>query len=173
MRLLLVTLPLDKKLGFSLRLSVTNNGQTNMPIGLGWHPYFQLTEHVNDTILTLADLDMIEIDKNMIPTGNKTPFSVFETPAAIDDFVLDNCFKIDKESKELNLSLQAENHRLIYSQKSDIPFLQIFTPPHRKSIAIEPMTCNVDAFNNEDGLKILAPDETIILECQINLELLK
>ena len=40
-------------------------------------------------------------------------------------------------------------------------FLQVFTPPHRQSIALEPMTCNIDAFNNQDGLKMLAPKETL------------
>jgi len=39
-------------------------------------------------------------------------------------------------------------------------FLQVYTPPHRKSIAIEPMTCAPNAFNNEQGLIILAPFES-------------
>ncbi|MCB0643138.1 MAG: hypothetical protein KDC44_15925, partial [Phaeodactylibacter sp.] len=38
-------------------------------------------------------------------------------------------------------------------------FLQVFTPDHRQSIAIEPMTCNVDAFNNREGLIVLKPGE--------------
>lgn len=38
------------------------------------------------------------------------------------------------------------------------PFFQVFTPPHRESIALEPMSCNVDAFNNGQGLVSLEPD---------------
>ena len=34
-------------------------------------------------------------------------------------------------------------------------FLQVYTPEHRKSIAIEPMTCVTDAFNNGIGLEVL------------------
>ena len=40
------------------------------------------------------------------------------------------------------------------------PFFQVFTPPHRESIALEPMTCNVDAFNNGQGLVSLAADKS-------------
>jgi aldose 1-epimerase len=37
----------------------------------------------------------------------------------------------------------------------------IFTPPdeNRDCIAIEPMSCNTNAFNNGDGLTILEPGE--------------
>ena len=39
-------------------------------------------------------------------------------------------------------------------------YLQIFTHPSRMSIAIEPMTCNIDAFNNKEGLITLKSDES-------------
>jgi aldose 1-epimerase len=39
------------------------------------------------------------------------------------------------------------------------PYLQIFTPEHRKSIAIENLSAAPDAFNNGMGLKVLEPDE--------------
>ena len=46
-------------------------------------------------------------------------------------------------------------------------FLQVYTPPHRKSIAIEPMTCAPDAFNNKDGLIVLGPFESFYAVCGI------
>lgn len=161
---------LDNKDGFKLRLSIVNCGEKNMPIGLGWHPYFNLDENVNDTILKLPKLDIVEIDENMIPTGNIEPFTIFEKATKLEDFVLDNCFLLDKKSKSATVVLEGEKGRLTYTQKTDIPYLQVFTPPHRKSIALEPMTCNVDAFNNGQGLKILKPNETIELVCQVKLE---
>jgi len=42
---------------------------------------------------------------------------------------------------------------------AQFPFFQVFTPPHRESVALEPMSCNVDAFNNKQGLVSLAPDK--------------
>jgi aldose 1-epimerase len=162
---------IDDKGEFRMHFSIMNTGRSNMPVGLGWHPYFNLSKKVNDTVLKLPSLDIIEIDKNMIPTGEKNSFIVFESPTKIDHFVLDNCFKLDEESKLAKVVLEGEYGRLTYTQNTDIPYLQVFTPPHRQSIALEPMTCNVDAFNNGDGLKILAPNDIIILECQINLDI--
>ena len=161
---------LSKKEGLSLCFSITNRGKSNMPVGLGWHPYFTLSEKVNNSTLQLPKLEMIEIDGSMIPTGKLTPFNIFEKLAKIDDFVLDNCFKLEQSNEFARVIIEGEKGRLIYTQSTDIPYLQVFTPPHRNSIALEPMTCNVDAFNNEDGLKILAPNETIELKCQVNLE---
>jgi aldose 1-epimerase len=46
----------------------------------------------------------------------------------------------------------------IYPEKS-YPYLQIYTPDHRKSIAIENLSAAPDAFNNGLGLKVLEPGE--------------
>ena len=46
--------------------------------------------------------------------------------------------------------------------KSKFEYLQVFIPPGRKSIAIEPMTCNTDAFNNGDGLLKIEPGKVFI-----------
>ncbi len=40
-------------------------------------------------------------------------------------------------------------------------YVQLYTAPDRNSIAIEPMTCEPNAFNNKMGLKILAPKESL------------
>jgi len=51
------------------------------------------------------------------------------------------------------------------------PFLQIYTPEHRNSIALEPMTCVTDALNNGIGLEALDPRQTwewsIIMRIQV------
>jgi len=161
---------LDDLTGFIFKFAVTNSGESNMPIGLGWHPYFNLSESVDNSVLEVPRMKKIEIDNNMIPNGKKTTFKNFVKPTKIGDFILDNCFKLEEENGVAKVTVEGEKGRLIYSQSTSIPFLQIFTPPHRQSIALEPMTCNIDAFNNGDGLKILKPNETISLECQVKLE---
>jgi aldose 1-epimerase len=47
----------------------------------------------------------------------------------------------------------------IHPDKS-YPYLQIYTPPHRNSIAIENLSAAPDVFNNGMGAKVLAPNET-------------
>ena len=41
------------------------------------------------------------------------------------------------------------------------PYLLIYTPAHRNSIAIENLSAAPDAFNNKMGLEILKPGESI------------
>ncbi|MBA4141207.1 MAG: hypothetical protein H0X70_12070, partial [Segetibacter sp.] len=43
---------------------------------------------------------------------------------------------------------------------SSYPYLQIFVPNHRKSIAIENLSAAPNAFNNGIGLKVLQPNES-------------
>lgn len=52
-----------------------------------------------------------------------------------------------------HLTLKGDAHTLaVVASSSLFPFFQVFTPPMRDSIALEPMTCNVNAFENGDGL---------------------
>ena len=53
--------------------------------------------------------------------------------------------------------------------QSGFNYLQLYIPPDRSSIAIEPMTCSVDAFNNGDGLIILEVAEVIKASCGFEL----
>jgi aldose 1-epimerase len=46
-------------------------------------------------------------------------------------------------------------------------YLQLYTPEDRKSIAIEPMSCIANAFNNGEGLKILEVAEEFKWEVKI------
>ncbi len=49
---------------------------------------------------------------------------------------------------------------VVFQDKS-MNFLQIYTPEKRRSIAIEPMSCLADAFNNKIGLITLKPGKSI------------
>ena len=160
---------------FHITFTLSNNAlEVNMtfknldtkaiPVGLGWHPYFRLSEKVDDTLLQMPDCQLVDIDDRMLPTGIKTPYKGFENLKKIDSTFLDNGFYITDQSKNAYLTLQFEDKMLSYWQETGLGkwnFMQVFTPPHRMSIAVEPMTCNVDAFNNKDGLTILEPHATL------------
>ncbi|MFK8105352.1 MAG: aldose 1-epimerase [Saprospiraceae bacterium] len=149
--------------GFEVSLTMTNLGTQAMPAGLGWHPYFTLGNTVDQYFLQLPACDLIEVDPTMIPTGRQTPYTNFNESTPIKNTILDSCFKLTAStSKRSYIKIESDTATLTYWQERKThawPFVQIFTPPHRKSIAIEPMTCNVDAFNNQDGLIILHPNQ--------------
>lgn len=89
----------------------------------------------------------------MIPT-EESPLN-FKTPLLIEDTLFDDCF-ITKKS-EVSLKTSEFNINLDFSSKTPNSFLQIYTPPKRDCIAVEPMSCAPNSFNNKNGLLILKP----------------
>ena len=139
-----------------------NKSDQSIPVGLGWHPYFKLSEKVDDIELLLPPCEMIGIDQHMIPTGKRYEYDDFDQKRAIGAAVLDNCFALTGNETPALVELKGPKGQVKFWQETGprkFNFLQVFTPPHRQSIAIEPMTCNIDAFNNEDGLVALEAGE--------------
>jgi aldose 1-epimerase len=153
-----VTFAMTIRSEFIATFSVTNQHHESIPVGLGWHPYFRLAPKANDHRLQLPPCDRIEIDERMIPTGKRSPFSDFQDERLLGETQLDTCFAASSDESVVRAILSAPGHRLVTeAPRKPFPFFQVFTPPARTSIAIEPMSCNVDAFHNGEGLVELAP----------------
>jgi aldose 1-epimerase len=148
------------------KTTVINKGNTAMPFGDGWHPYFKIGEaNLEKLQLRLPSQEYLETDPRMIPTGNSLVLNKFENLSPIGKenfdtgFVLDNSEGIAKvslhsPSDNVTLSLWQETGYRKYN------FLQVFIPPFRTCIAFEPMTCAADAFNNKMGLITLEVGES-------------
>ncbi len=156
---------LDIKKGFSCRFTFTNKSEKKIPFGYGWHPYLQFGDDVDDLMLKLPPVNRFKVNDQMIPEGEPTIYHEFDKPNSLNDVSLDDCFEITKtgeicetflkSGKGISLRLWQE------TGEKKLNYLQIFTPPHRKSIAIEPQTCCIDAFNNKQGLFFLKSKERI------------
>jgi aldose 1-epimerase len=141
-----------------------NTGTTALPVGLGWHPYFQLSSKVDSVRMQLPHCEQIEVDDRMLPTGQRLPFDRYRSLTQIGADNLDNGFFLTGPEGKAQVLLQGEKGALDYWQATgpgQFNYLQVFTPPHRHSIAVEPMTCNIDAFNNGDGLIRLGPSASV------------
>lgn len=143
---------------FQTEVSVTNHHTASIPVGFGWHPYFRMTEKVTDTQLHIPVCEKVEIDDRMLPNGTTTIFDQFNEKKPIGDTFLDNCFWANAN---YTLSIATDGRQLsLKAPVQQFPYFQVFTPPHRTSVALEPMSCNVDAFNNKNGLVELGAGET-------------
>ena len=160
-----VKMRLSDRDGFRMDLSFQNTGTQSLPVGLGWHPYFTFGESVGQLKLKLPPCRKVEIDEQMIPTGATISFNSFSQLQQIKTTNFDNCFELEpSDSPIAEAIIESSKGRLRYWQESGVgrfPFLQVFTPPKRESIALEPMTCNIDGFNNQDGLVVLAAGEEL------------
>ncbi|MEZ4982485.1 MAG: hypothetical protein R2769_13065 [Saprospiraceae bacterium] len=80
---------ISEEKGFEMSLSVINQSNENIPMGLGWHPYFRLGGNVDDWKLEVPNCRKILVDDKMIPTGGMEDF---QFSGAIAENRWDTCF---------------------------------------------------------------------------------
>jgi len=148
-----------------------------LPFGLGFHPYFTCPNapgaNVDDMIL-MSTARKIWNTLEGIPTGTISPIPTgfdFTEPHRIETTQFDTLFT--------DLGVPAEGGRQVVAElrhssapgylsihmPADFRELMLYTPPHRKALAIEPYTCATDAANLVDrgidsGWRNLAPGGT-------------
>jgi len=158
-----VNLSLDKR-GFRCNIKVKNSGNTKMPSGVGWHPYFTFGEPIDEIYLKIPESRKIIVDDRMIPTGDTQKDNSFDQLKKIGNMQFDAGFMLDDKEYEALTQLYSKNKNAtinIWQENglNKFKYLQVYIPPRRNSIAVEPMTCNTNAFNNNGGLIILEPGE--------------
>jgi len=148
----------------AVRFSAENLGDKAFPFGFGWHPYFTCATIANNSLTFKAKNQFINSERN-IPIEFVS--SKFTEPFLIKDEFFDDAFTLDASE----VQLEDENYTLnLDFENNTDAYLQIYTPPHRKTIAIEPMTCPADSFNNKYGLKILKPKESYSWEMRLTIK---
>lgn len=142
-----------------LQTTVTNLDVVSIPLADGWHPYFRFGSPINECELQFASDSMLEFDSKLIPTGKLLFEPSFKQPTLIGDRSLDNCFLLQPEDGAPVCVVYNPNNGITLSifANSNYPYLQLFTPDHRQSIAIENLSGAPDCFNNGMGIKILDP----------------
>ena len=153
--------------------SVKNIGVSDLPYSEGWHPYFMLGEKIDNLTLKLPNSSLAVLDSADLPTGNFKEDVRFVNGRKIYDEFINDCFCLEKEMTHLqtvdgdfinnaHVLLESDRYALDIWQKAGLEqynAIQIYTPPDRMSIAIEPMTAEPDALNHHRGLIVIPPGE--------------
>lgn len=149
---------------FRVELEALNLGIDDAPVALGWHPYFVFNHIIDDIKLKMPLSDQIEVDQNLLPTGKRKAFADFtnnDQPAKLKNIgqrTFDNCFQLhDSGPKKISLISEIAGFQLDITQSQNLSYTQLFTPSDRKSIAVEPVSANINAFQTGEGLTILQP----------------
>jgi aldose 1-epimerase len=144
--------------------TVTNLDKTEIPIADGWHPYFRLGGRIDDWQLQFHSEAIVEFDERLIPTGRLVQYEKFDSPRLIGNTFLDNCFVLKPGIVSPSCELYHPGRRLRVSFFPDAsyPYLQIYTPLTRESIAVENLSGAPDCFNNKMGLHLLQPGHSQI-----------
>ncbi|MDA3810528.1 MAG: aldose 1-epimerase [Spirochaetaceae bacterium] len=147
---------------FFVKYTINNEDDRTLPVALGWHPYFCLSPGVDDLNLQTGGGAYIAVDDFLNPTGEILSVAGskldFTKPTRIGEQQIDIAFNSSSNGKTI---LESDRHHLeIYFDPRFFPFVQIFIPPDRNSIAIEPVTAATNSFNiNGLGKLELKPGE--------------
>lgn len=129
----------------------------------GWHPYYTLGNSVDDLVIEFNGKEKIELNKFNIPTGSRLKLNNGDiNKIEIADKKLDDVFKLSSKSGRNEVNLVSKKTGIILniwqeSGANKYNYLVLYTPSDRKSIAIEPITSNIDSFNNKEDIIILNP----------------
>ena len=143
----------------SVTTQVVNRHHQPIPYADGWHPYFTLGCPVDECTLQFDSNTMLEFDPTLIPTGNTITDTRFEQGTLMEGIQLDNCFLLNPETTAA-CTFSNQLIRLTILPSQAYRYLQVYTPNHRQSIAIENLSAAPDAFNNNMGLLQLQPNHT-------------
>lgn len=137
-----------------INTTLTNHHDTPIPVMDGWHPYFTTGVSVDELELQFTATWLLEFDEQLVPNGNLEPCEEYLQPQPLEGVELDNAFLLDPESEGPACSLYDRKQGITIDFYPDdtYPVLQVYIPPHRRSIAIENLSAAPDAFNNGMGL---------------------
>jgi aldose 1-epimerase len=158
--------------GFACKTTVENTGDKELPMGDGWHPYFKLAGKVNDLFVKIPAAQIVLVNDKMIPNGLTSESDQFTKSTKIEENQFDTCYKLEEKEGRQQVELINQKVQLAVWQetgKNKYNYVQIYTPASRNCIAIEPMTCMPDAFNNKNGLIVLKPQEILNLAFGVEL----
>lgn len=168
--------------GLTLTTSVENLHGESVPLSIGWHPYFTLNDKVDDLTLQLPPVLGKPVDDRLLPNGNSVPYKQFFQLSRIGAGDMDICLEVidkdenvvssrflDKDGNEGMELWQATQNTRPGEAKGGYRHIQVFIHPDRHSIAIEPVTSGINAFNTKENLIMLEPGQWFTARCGVRL----
>ncbi len=166
---------------FGTTLTVLNSGESPMPVGFGFHPYFnrgfggaptdeaQLQLRVAGVYPPLAGMTAkaVEPVRTRLPTDDRS--GMFDAPAEMDFSALapvgardiDHCF--GGWDSRATIAYPSSGVRLEFSCDPVFGHVIVYTPPGKPFFAVEPVTHANDGFNlyaqqlTGTGVRVLQP----------------
>jgi aldose 1-epimerase len=158
--------------GLRVTQAATNRSDRPAPYAAGAHPYLTLDTGttIDGWTLHAPAATRLEADRErMLPTGRTAVAGTdydFREPRTIGATALDDCFTdlIRGADGTATVTLSTEDRGVELWMDEHHRWLMLYTAddrtPPRGSIAVEPMTAPVDAFNSGEDVVVLAPGET-------------
>lgn len=138
--------------------SIENLASEPMPLAIGFHPYFQLTDAVRDDWeITIPARDLLVLSPTLIPTGERKP-NPYAAGMKLKGVVLDDVFGGLEENATFRVKGKNQMIEVVYGK--DYTTGVVYAPAGQPFICFEPMTAPTNAFNTEGSHKTIAPGGT-------------
>lgn len=157
--------------GLTVTQTATNMSDSAAPYACGAHPYLSVGPGPVDTweLHLPAATRGLNDPERLLPQGREavagTPYD-FTQPRPLGDVAINHAFtdleRDDAGRATASLRDPATGHAVELWVGPGVPWLLLYTADDvpataRRSLAIEPMTANADAFNSGEDLVVLAP----------------
>lgn len=171
-----MTYTLDSSGSLELEMKVHNLATVEAPVGIGWHPYFTLGESMDDLSLRIPASKRVAVNERLLPTGALDEQQPFAQLTPIADTAFDTCYLLDAAAS----TSPSRQETILWSERGQrglaiwqtggegqFNYVQICIPPDRASIAIEPVSCGINAFNTREGLSVIQPGAAMATTCGV------
>ena len=132
-----------------VRTTIENLSTDPMPVGIGYHPYFQLHDTPRDQWkVHLAARDHLALSKALIPTGERKPMEfpdLFPLAGVALDDVFGGLLRDGSGNATFSVEGAHEKISVVYGPKYTVAV--VYAPPGRQFICFEPMSAVTDGFN--------------------------
>ena len=169
-------------------VTATNRGDKPEPVGIGWHPYFQLPSGSRANARVRIQSSMrVEVNNydDVFPTGKLLPvagtqhdFNAMEGGPLPDTLVDDSYVDLTPNAQGNVVSelrdLGANYGMRVTAMSPHIRAIQVYSPIDKSFVALEPQFNDGDPFGKEwkgadTGMVTLAPGESVTWKVQLQL----
>ena len=141
--------------GGSLEVATTveNLSSEPMPLSLGFHPYFQLSDAPRDEWkVHLAARESVVLSDLLVPTGERRPVP-FANPLTLAGNALDDVFTGLTGGEWV---LKGKKQRIAVKFGPKFPVAVVYAPRDKSFVCFEPMAAETNAFNSKHHAELQA-----------------
>jgi aldose 1-epimerase len=141
----------------TITTTVTPSGDVPVPIGFGFHPYLRLPDVPREAwTVSLPVGRHLELDERQLPTGASVPVQIPTAPLGTRTF--DDGFT--DLPPRARFTIAGGGRTIGVTFLEGYPFTQVFAPPGKSFVCIEPMTAPTNALVSGEALRRARPGET-------------
>lgn len=172
---------------FDLEVTARNSGSQDLPLGIGWHPYFRIPSGQREQArlrLPASERAPANNYDEVLPTGKVekvagTPFDfTAEGGRALGSLFMDDTFEgLQRDGNKWSAEVidPASNYGVrIVAETPEIKAIQVYAPPTKQFIVVEPQFNLADPFSpvwkgHPTGMITLKPGQSVVYRVHLEL----